>query len=75
MRKTITKLEVAAYLGACRLKSKARELIHKERGASDMIAVALMIVVVIALAAIFRTALSEVVTSVVEKVKDWIASN
>ena len=75
MRKTIAKLEVAAYMGACRLKGKAQELIQKERGASDMIAVALMIVVVIALAAIFRTALSEVVTSVVEKVKDWIASN
>lgn len=68
-------MEVAAYLKACGLKEKAKDLLNKERGASDMIAVALMIVVVIALAAVFRSALTEVVQSVVDKVKDWVANN
>lgn len=60
----------------CNLKMKTFSLINEfeneEKGAADMVAVIVLIVVVIAIATVFRTQLSAAVTSVFEKLTNFI---
>lgn len=55
-----------AYL---RAEEKIKSFLQEERGATDFIAIILIIVVVIAIAVIFKDALMGIVTSMMDKIK------
>lgn len=51
----------------------ADRLAHEEKGASDMIAILLIVVILIAVAGIFRTQLIGIVNQVFEKLTNFIS--
>lgn len=50
-------------------------LIHEEAGASDIVAIMVVIVILLAVAAIFKEQLEELVKKVFEKAIDWVDKN
>lgn len=55
----------------CMVENVKNDL-NEERGASDMVAVILLIVVVVGLAIVFRKELGDLVTEVMGKVRDFV---
>ena len=55
--------------GYFRAKGLLEDFAKEERGAADIIAIILIIVVVIGLAAFFRDGIKEVVTNLMERIK------
>lgn len=50
-------------------------LLHEEKGASDIVAILVVIVILLAVAGIFRTQLSALVRSVFTKASTWVDAN
>lgn len=64
------------YLDAkIRWEQFADRLLHEEKGASDIVAIMVVIVILLAVAAIFKTQLTGLVTNVFGKATDWVDSN
>lgn len=47
-------------------------LVQEERGASDIVAILVVIVILIAVAGVFKTSLMNLVTTVFNKVTEWV---
>lgn len=63
------------YITTCaKGKSFLTKMRSEERGASDMVAVIAIIVIVLAVAVIFREQLTNVVTAAFQNVTDWIGT-
>jgi len=63
------------YIATCtRGRIFLNKLKNEERGASDMVAVIAIIVIVLAVAVVFRKQLTEVVTKAFENVTSWIGT-
>lgn len=79
MREKILDMEVKAYLKGCALRDKAvknvKALFVNERGDSNMVSVALIIVVAIFLAGLLKDQLASIIQAVVDKVTTWISTN
>ncbi|MEY8338317.1 Flp1 family type IVb pilin [Lachnospiraceae bacterium 62-35] len=60
-------------------KRKAGEfwnrLLHEEKGASDIVAIMVVIVILLAVAVIFKDQLTSLVETVFNKANDWVESN
>lgn len=50
-------------------------MLHEEKGASDIVAIMVVIVILLAVAGIFRTQLEELVRTVFGKATDWVNEN
>lgn len=50
-------------------------MIHEEKGASDIVAIMVVIVILLAVAVIFKEQLSTLVESVFGKATDWVNEN
>lgn len=48
------------------------ELIHEEKGASDFVAILVIIVILIAVAMVFRDGLEGLISTVFGKVSEWV---
>ena len=48
---------------------------NEEQGASDLVTVVVLIVIVLAVAVVFRKQLINIINAIGSKVTDWIASN
>ena len=59
---------------AVRLQRAVKAFKEEERGASDMVAIMVLIVIIVALAAIFNQQLKEAVDKVFAKLKDFVDS-
>ena len=68
------RLAIGYLKGKMALMKALRNLGKEERGASDIVAILLVIVILIAVAAIFRTQLIAAVTSVFEKLMEFLES-
>lgn len=53
-------------------KEKAQEVLRSEAGAVDIVVILLLVVVAIALVALFRQQLSDLITQVFQKLKDAV---
>ncbi|MCR4614912.1 MAG: flagellin-like protein [Clostridiales bacterium] len=60
----MSELLLKIYLMGCNAKKKAMDMIKSESGETNIIAIVLLIVIVIALAVIFRTQITNLVTRV-----------
>ncbi len=49
-------------------------LLHEERGAADIVAILVVIVILLAVAAVFKGALMNLVNSVFNKASSWVDS-
>jgi len=50
-------------------------LLHEEKGAADIVAIMVVIVILLAVAVIFKDQLSDLVNKVFKKALDWVDSN
>lgn len=50
-------------------------LLHEEKGAADMVAILVVIVILLAVAAIFKTQLEGLVEAVFGKATDWVTDS
>ncbi|MBS6194845.1 MAG: hypothetical protein KH828_04625 [Clostridiales bacterium] len=66
------KLKSAYLRGKMAVMNKLTSWAEEEKGASDIVAIIVVIVIILAVAAIFRTQLMAAVTSVFEKLTDFI---
>ena len=71
MRNLVEKMMVKAIGKVNEIKSQ----VSNDKGASDMVAIIAIIVIVLAVAIIFRGVLTNIVNSVGSKVISWINSN
>ncbi len=55
-----------------RLERYAERLIREEKGASDIVAILVIIVILIAIAGIFKSGLAELVDTVFSRVTDFV---
>lgn len=58
----------------CRAKECVNAFLMDERGASDFVAIMLIIVIVIALAALFKDALLDMADTIITKLTDFVNS-
>ena len=65
------KLDMLLISAKGKMERLADRMIHEEKGAADIVAILVVIVILIAVAGIFRTQLMELVTTVFEKVTDF----
>lgn len=56
------------------MQEKLQEFLNEEKGASDMAAVMVLIVVVVAIAGVFNSQLKEAVTAAIKKLTDFISA-
>lgn len=66
------KLDMLLISAKGKMERLADRMIHEEKGAADIVAILVVIVILIAVAGIFRTQLMELVTTVFEKVTDFV---
>lgn len=66
------KLVTAFFKGRLAARNAIRRFVSEERGASDMVAVILLIVIVIACAVIFRQYLIDAVQTIMERLAEFI---
>lgn len=50
-------------------------MLHEEKGASDIVAIMVVIVILLAVAVIFKEQLTTLVTNVFEKASQWVENN
>lgn len=50
-------------------------LMHEEKGAADIVAIMVVIVILLAVAVIFKEQLSTLVETVFSKANDWVEAN
>ena len=64
------------YLDAkIRWEQFADRLLHEEKGASDIVAIMVVIVILLAVAVVFKGQLEGLVSAVFGKATDWVNSN
>ena len=66
------KFDLLAISAKQRAERYLERLVQEEKGASDIVAILVVIVILLAIAGIFKKGLAEVVDTVFSKVTDWI---
>ena len=66
------KIMMAYMKGKMAVRNTIRNFVAEEKGVSDMVAIILLIVIIIAVAAIFREKLEEAVNQVFSKLTEFI---
>lgn len=66
------KMIMAYLMGKAMVENAVKGLVSEEKGASDMVAVVLLIVIIIGVAWMFRTTLEEVVGGVMTQLSDFV---
>lgn len=69
MQEKLTKMFIMMQLS---MMNMLEDFKKEEKGASDIVAIILIIVVIIAVAAIFKETLTDVMTSVMDKLKEFV---
>lgn len=68
----VEKLDLALLGGKAKCEAWLERLAHEEKGASDMVAIMLVIVILIAVAAIFKNGMINAINEVFTKLINWI---
>lgn len=66
------KLDMLLISAKGRMEKFMERMIYEEKGAADIVAILVVIVILIAVAGIFRTQLMELVNTVFEKVTEFV---
>ncbi|MDO5346695.1 MAG: Flp1 family type IVb pilin [Lachnospiraceae bacterium] len=69
------KMDLALIGAKMKMDDYVDRLLHEEKGASDIVAILVVIVILLAVAAIFKTQLSGLVEQVFGKATDWVDAN
>lgn len=71
----LEKMDLALIGAKMKMDDYVDRLLHEEKGASDIVAILVVIVILLAVAAIFKTQLSGLVEQVFGKATDWVDAN
>lgn len=71
----LEKMDLALIGAKMKMDDYVDRLLHEEKGASDIVAILVVIVILLAVAAIFKTQLSGLVEQVFGKATDWVGAN
>ena len=69
------KMDLALIGAKMKMDDYVDRLLHEEKGASDIVAILVVIVILLAVAAIFKAQLSGLVEQVFGKATDWVDAN
>lgn len=69
------KMDMMLLSAKAKLNGFVDRLIHEEKGASDIVAIMVVIVILLAVAAIFKDQLIGLVEAVFGKATDWVENN
>ena len=69
------KMDLALIGAKMKMDDYVDRLLHEEKGASDIVAILVVIVILLAVAAIFKTQLRGLVEQVFGKATDWVDAN
>ena len=69
------KMDIALIDAKMKMDDHVDRLLHEEKGASDIVAILVVIVILLAVAAVFRTQLSALVEQVFGKATTWVNDN
>ena len=75
MEKMFELIDLFVMAQAVKLQGALKAFKEEERGASDMVAVMVLIVIIIALAALFNQKLKDRVTSILDNLQSFVTSN
>lgn len=75
MEKMFELIDLFVMAQAVKLQGDLKAFKEEERGASDMVAVMVLIVIIIALAALFNQKLKDIVTSILDNLQSFVTSN
>lgn len=68
-------METMLFMAKFKWDAFVDRLMHEEKGAADIVAIMVVIVILLAVAGIFKTQLEGLVTSVFTKANDWVEAN
>jgi len=68
----LEKIDMGFMMMQMRYRSWKERLLHEEKGASDIVAIMVVIVVILAVAVIFQEGLTKAVNSIFDKLVDFI---
>lgn len=71
----LKRLDLMAINLKCRLSRFKDWVLYEEKGASDIVAIMVVIVILLAVAVIFKQQLTELVTKVFGKATTWVETN
>ena len=74
-KETFEKMDLALLKAKSRWDRFVDYLLYDEKGASDIVAIMVVIVILLAVAAVFRTQLMGLVESVFDKATTWVEEN
>lgn len=66
------KLDMMLISAKWKMEEFMERMIHEEKGAADIVAILVVIVILIAVAGVFRTQLMELVNTVFKKVTEFV---
>ncbi len=75
MEKMFELIDLFVMAQAVKLQGALKAFKEEERGASDMVAVMVLIVIIIALAALFNQKLKDIVTGILDNLQSFVTSN
>ncbi len=68
-------METMLFMAKFKWDAFVDRLMHEEKGAADIVAIMVVIVILLAVAGIFKTQLEGLVTSVFTKANEWVTAN
>jgi len=74
-KKMLEKMDMMLVTAKMRWDAFVERMLHEEKGATDIVAIMVIIVIVLAVAAIFREKLIEMVNAVFNKTITWVNEN
>ena len=75
MEKMFELIDLFVMAQAVKLQGALKAFKEEERGASDMVAVMVLMVIIIALAALFNQKLKDIVTGILDNLQSFVTSN